>query len=104
MRLREHIGRVPETQTAFLQSQYRQLASWDGIALTHYFRSELNKDWPIVAFSVSRLASDKERVLEAGADHYLPKPYGYMEMMLSLGELITEVGKGRSLRALNFEE
>ena len=66
----------------------------DGIALTKHLKKELRKDWPIVIFSISRNEEDKEAAMSAGADQYLAKPYGYMEMMISLGDLISKAQRG----------
>ena len=66
----------------------------DGIALTRYLKKELRKNWPIVIFSISRNEEDKEAAMAAGADEYLAKPYGYMEMLISLGELLSKAQRG----------
>ena len=66
----------------------------EGFALSRYLKKELRKSWPIVIFSISRNEEDKEAAMAAGADEYLAKPYGYMEMLISLGDLISKAQRG----------
>ena len=52
-----------------------QLPGVDGLSLTRRIRGSFYEDVPIVALTSYAMRGDRERMLAAGCDGYIPKPF-----------------------------
>lgn len=69
-------------------------SQFNGIELIRVIRNNLQKEIPIVTFSISRDPEDKRKALEAGSNLYIRKPFNYEEMIQIVSSLIERVKKG----------
>lgn len=63
-----------------------QMPVMDGYDCTRHIRNQLQlKDLPVIALTANAMEGDKEKVLEAGMDAYIAKPFSPQEVLETLG-------------------
>ena len=61
----------------------------DGLMLTRELRSsERYRDLPVIATTAHAFAEDRTRVLEAGCNAYLAKPFNHRELFSAMSQLL----------------
>lgn len=65
-----------------------QLPDMDGIEATRILKTTAEtRDIPVVALTASAMKGDKERMLLAGCDAYIEKPFNYQEFLAEVDTL-----------------
>jgi two-component system cell cycle response regulator DivK len=65
-----------------------QLPDMDGMAATRILKASAEtRDIPVVALTASAMKGDKERMLLAGCDAYIEKPFNYQELLAEVDTL-----------------
>lgn len=65
-----------------------QMPVRDGYQTTHYIRSELKNEIPIIAMTAHSLAGEHHRCLNAGMDGYVPKPFKQHELLEAIKQAL----------------
>lgn len=65
-----------------------QMPVRDGYQTTHYIRSELKNEIPIIAMTAHSLADEHHRCLNAGMDGYIPKPFKQHELLEAIKQAL----------------
>ncbi|MGN7810858.1 ATP-binding protein [Flavobacterium sp. 22076] len=65
-----------------------QMPVRDGYQTTHYIRSELKNEIPIIAMTAHSLADEHHRCLNAGMDGYVPKPFKQHELLEAIKQAL----------------
>ncbi|MET3034287.1 GAF domain-containing hybrid sensor histidine kinase/response regulator [Flavobacterium johnsoniae] len=65
-----------------------QMPARDGYQTTHYIRSELKNEIPIIAMTAHSLADEHHRCLNAGMDGYVPKPFKQHELLEAIKQAL----------------
>lgn len=69
-----------------------QLAEMDDFSAIRYLKTEPRlRSVPVIAATAMALKNDRERILEAGYDHYIAKPIRYREVL----ELVAMIAENR---------
>lgn len=64
-----------------------QLPGMDGLAATRQLKDNpTTKGIPVIAFTAYAMKGDREKMLAAGCDDYLAKPFGYKELLAKVAE------------------
>ncbi|MBA7617926.1 Polar-differentiation response regulator DivK [subsurface metagenome] len=72
-----------------------QLPKINGLEVTRELRENLAfSQIPIIAVTAYAMKGDKERVIEAGCDAYLPKPINTRELPRMIAEMLSQRQKG----------
>lgn len=62
-----------------------QLPDMNGIEATRVLKADpTTRDIPIIAFTAFAMKGDEERMLEAGCDGYIAKPFHYKEFLAEM--------------------
>ena len=68
-----------------------QLPKMDGLEATRILKADTTtRNIPILALTSYAMKGDKERVLEAGCNGYLPKPFNIKELLKEVTEYLSE--------------
>ena len=65
-----------------------QMPVMDGYTATHYIRTVLHNQVPIIAMTAHALASEREQCLKAGMNDFLPKPFQVRELQQLLDKYV----------------
>ncbi len=65
-----------------------QMPIMGGFEATHFIRSELKLDIPIIALTANALKGEKEKCVEGGMDAYLSKPFKEDELIKLMAKLL----------------
>ena len=65
-----------------------QMPLRDGYQTTHYIRSQLKNEIPIIAMTAHSLAGEHHRCLNAGMDGYVPKPFKQHELLEAIKQAL----------------
>jgi len=65
-----------------------QMPVRDGYQTTHYIRSQLKNEIPIIAMTAHSLAGEHHRCLNAGMDGYVPKPFKQHELLEAIKQAL----------------
>jgi two-component system, sensor histidine kinase len=65
-----------------------QMPIMGGFEATHFIRSELKLDIPIIALTANALKGEKEKCIEGGMDAYLSKPFKEDELIKLMAKLL----------------
>lgn len=72
-----------------------QLPGMDGLALARLLKQDpATQGIPVVAMTAYALPGDRERVLEAGCDGYIPKPIDTRQFVKLVADLLSFEAKG----------
>lgn len=64
-----------------------QLPGMDGLAATRQLKENpITRVIPVIAFTAYAMKGDREKMLAAGCDDYLAKPFGYKELLAKVIE------------------
>ena len=70
-----------------------QLPGMDGLSATRTIKKDEDlKDIPVVALTSYAMAGDKEKVMEAGCDGYIPKPIETRTFLAKLSQFLDNEG------------
>lgn len=66
-----------------------QLPGMDGLAATRLLKSDAaTRHIPVVALTAFAMKGDEERILAAGCDAYVPKPYRHQQLFDAVDQLL----------------
>lgn len=75
----------------------------DGISILKNLRNqERTKDIPIIMVTAKTTELDKVKGLDAGADDYISKPFGVMELISRVKALLRRTRQSDNIRVLSF--
>ncbi len=67
-----------------------QMPEMDGLEATRILKTDAaTRNIPILALSSYAMAGDKERILKAGCDGYLSKPFNIKELLKTIAEKLS---------------
>ena len=66
-----------------------QMPVMDGLEATRIFKSDTTKNIPLLALTSYAMKGDKERILQAGCDGYLAKPFDIQELLKAVAEYLS---------------
>lgn len=76
----------------------------DGLSLLAWLRSDpKTKSLPVIMLTARGSEYDKVRGLESGADDYIPKPFGTMELVARVKALLRRVSPADEKKKSNTE-
>jgi len=76
-----------------------QLPEIDGLEVTRRLRQMPSfSHIPIVALTAHAMKGDKEKIMEAGCNAYLPKPFNTRELPRVIAEMLQAAPKGQRLK------
>jgi two-component system cell cycle response regulator DivK len=66
-----------------------QLPGMSGLEATRHLKSQAaTSSIPIIALTAFAMKGDEERIIEAGCDGYIAKPFDYKELLSRVAEII----------------
>ncbi len=66
-----------------------QMPVMDGLEATRILKSDTTKNIPVLALTSYAMKGDKERILQAGCDGYLAKPFDIQELLKAVAEYLS---------------
>ncbi len=66
-----------------------QMPKMDGLEATRILKADTTRNIPILALTSYAMKGDKERILKAGCDGYLAKPFDIQELLKTVAEYLS---------------